>query len=363
MFPLCFTCCKHLNKHVCNHSALTGTWISDELKKAVQKGYKIIEVYEVWNYTKFSVYDPVTKTGGLFTRYIDTFLKIKQEASSWPEWVKSEADADKFIDSYFEKEGIKLNPDDIIFNQGLRSLAKLILNNLWGKLSQRSNLPKTTYVTENAEFFEILSDEKRVIKSVNFPSSEMAEIQWISDDGFTDESFRTNVTLAAYTTAHARLKLYSLLEILGERCLYCDTDSVFYVLGENDTPLPLGDFLGELTDEIESDNHICEFISGGPKNYSYKLVKPNSQGQQYFCKVKGVTLNFRGAQIINFDSIKEMILNDGIRSASYFVEDPYKILRDRERAEIVTKSVTKRYSFRYDKRVIRDDYVTYPYGY
>ena len=38
----------------------------------------------------------------------------------------------------------------------------------------------------------------------------------------------TNVVIAAYVTAHARLVLYSYLERLGERTLYCDTDSVIY---------------------------------------------------------------------------------------------------------------------------------------
>jgi hypothetical protein len=37
---------------------------------------------------------------------------------------------------------------------------------------------------------------------------------------FVEESGRTNVIIAAYTTAQARLKLYSYLEHLGPRALY-----------------------------------------------------------------------------------------------------------------------------------------------
>ena len=36
------------------------------------------------------MYNPVTKEGGLFTQYINTFLKLKQESSGYPQNVKSE---------------------------------------------------------------------------------------------------------------------------------------------------------------------------------------------------------------------------------------------------------------------------------
>jgi hypothetical protein len=33
----------------------------------------------------------------------------------------------------------------------------------------------------------------------------------------------------------------------------------------------LGDYLGYLTDEVP-DNSIIEFVTGGPKNYAYKIT-------------------------------------------------------------------------------------------
>lgn len=35
-------------------------------------------MFEVWHYEKVDQYDPVTKTGGLFTEYINKFMKLKQ---------------------------------------------------------------------------------------------------------------------------------------------------------------------------------------------------------------------------------------------------------------------------------------------
>ena len=39
-----------------------------------------------------------------------------------------------YIDEYYEHEGIRLDPEKIEYNPGMRSLAKLMLNSLWGML-------------------------------------------------------------------------------------------------------------------------------------------------------------------------------------------------------------------------------------
>ena len=63
---------------------------------AVKKGYKLVEVHEVYEY-QVTQYDPQTGTGGLFVQYIDTFLKLEAEASGYPSWVQSPADEDRYI--------------------------------------------------------------------------------------------------------------------------------------------------------------------------------------------------------------------------------------------------------------------------
>jgi hypothetical protein len=38
--------------------------------------------------------------------------------------------------------------------------------------------------------------------------------------------------------------------------------------------IPIGDYLGDLTNELQeygSDSYIDEFVSGGPKNYAFRL--------------------------------------------------------------------------------------------
>ena len=52
--------------------------------------------------------------------------------------------------------------------------------------------------------------------------------------------FKTNLFIAIFTTAHARFKLYEVLETLQERVLYYDTDSVIYKWRPGQTVIPLG---------------------------------------------------------------------------------------------------------------------------
>jgi hypothetical protein len=40
------------------------------LKKALEKGYVVQRIYEVWHFEETEQYDPKTKTGGLFTDYV-----------------------------------------------------------------------------------------------------------------------------------------------------------------------------------------------------------------------------------------------------------------------------------------------------
>ena len=124
MFPLCRTCAENLQQTPCEHSdserTLSGTWPSIEIQKACELGYRVVKLIEVWHFQD--------RSADLFKGYIDTFLKIKQEASGWPSWCRTEEDKRQYVREYQEKEGIKLDPEKIKKNPGLRSFAKLMLN-------------------------------------------------------------------------------------------------------------------------------------------------------------------------------------------------------------------------------------------
>ena len=88
--------------------------------KALELGYRVVRMIEVLHFPQ--------KSSTRLTGYIDTFLKIKQEASGWPPWCETEGQKQQYITEYAQKEGNKLENEKIKKSPGLRSLAKLMLN-------------------------------------------------------------------------------------------------------------------------------------------------------------------------------------------------------------------------------------------
>ena len=53
LFPLCSFCAETKNQASCQCSdddrALTGTWTTIEINKALEKGYRLVKTYEVYH--------------------------------------------------------------------------------------------------------------------------------------------------------------------------------------------------------------------------------------------------------------------------------------------------------------------------
>ncbi|KAK9674905.1 hypothetical protein QE152_g40774 [Popillia japonica] len=99
-----------MNQDECTHSdeqrALVGTWVMDEVRKAIEKGYSC-----------------------------DTA-----------------DDKDKYIKQYLEKEGIQLNPDKIEKNPGLRQVGKAVITTINAICIYKSNHPQHKVV--RSDFLE-----------------------------------------------------------------------------------------------------------------------------------------------------------------------------------------------------------------
>lgn len=78
----------------------------------------------------FEVYHFENSSHSLFRSYTDLFLKIKQESSGWPVDCSTVEDRLNYIKNYEEREGVKLDYQEIIKNPGRRQVAKLALNSL-----------------------------------------------------------------------------------------------------------------------------------------------------------------------------------------------------------------------------------------
>jgi G:T-mismatch repair DNA endonuclease (very short patch repair protein) len=143
LFCLCRSCVHDQNIiEECHHvavaeRALEVTWVIVEVRLAVEKGYKIFEIHEIYE-DQVTQYDATTGQGGLFVEYINTFLKLKAEARGYPSWVRIPDDEDRYIESFWQSEGIRLNKDAIEYNAAKRGSAKLCLNSMWGKFGERT---------------------------------------------------------------------------------------------------------------------------------------------------------------------------------------------------------------------------------
>ena len=261
----------------CDHSReerqLQGTWCTPAIDKARKVGYELVKVHEVWHFEETA--------SGLFAEYVDTWLKIKTEASGWPKDCTTEEKKRDFIERFEEKEGIRLEYGKVKKNPGLKATAKLMLNSFWGKFGQRENLSQVEQCTSPNELYNILEDDTKQVLDIRFCTDEMIEVVYKDKEEAVVPCNKTNVFVAAFTTCWARLKLYSYLEILGEQVLYYDTDSVIYKWSSDLPRITTGDYLGDMKDELEGD-YIEEFVSGGAKNYGYKTA-----GGKVECKVRG----------------------------------------------------------------------------
>jgi hypothetical protein len=396
IFALCRTCAETRNTTTsCNHSVdercLTNTWFSEELKLAEKKGYIIQEMYSVYHFEE--------RSDQLFKDYIRTFLRIKSISSGKPK------DIERVIKQLKEKYEIDVKASDFKDNPSMRSLAKLFLNALWGKFGTRRNLPQSLIVNSFDKLTGLLNDPSIEVLSTVRLNNEALLVSYCSIDmEYQDINNCNNIYIACATTAYARMELYEQLDFLGDRVVYCDTDSIIYV-SEEGKDIPNGDLLGEWKDELKDNDFIVEFVSGGPKNYAYRTAKGH-----YCIKVKGFSLTHENRKTFTFEAMKRVVesfaflgseegdeeyrtirlmtskereehnklqrnranmflhqLDSSIPSSVaddtfISVYEPRKIVRNKY-FELANAPMQKLYTVNYDKRVVCLDYTTRPFGY
>jgi hypothetical protein len=64
-----------------------------------------------------------------------------------------------------------------------------------------------------------------------------------------------------------------------------------------------------MVSELCSSEYIQEFVSGGPKDYAYGVISKTTWKSMTVYKVRGFTLNCNAKHLVNFDVIRNMILN------------------------------------------------------
>ena len=228
MFVLCDACgTKPPENGECDHNdderALNGTFVTEEVFAAIDRGYTLLDVFEIWNFRRWSC--------NLFRSYINTFLALKQQARGLPEHLRDETDPEvakqleAYVDEFYEAEGVKMEVAKLSKskNPGMYQTAKLCLNSFWGKFGQRNNKSQIAFCREEPDYWSLLTDQRIDIRDILFHGEDCAQIEFSEHSDFILPGNNTNVVVAAFTTAYARLHLYETLEKLGDRVLYYDT--------------------------------------------------------------------------------------------------------------------------------------------
>ena len=372
IFPLCSKCATEMRQEKCecpdDVRDLTGTWTTVCLNDAVDAGYEIIHIYEVYHFKERAKYDKVKS--GLFSDYVNMFLKGKQEASGWPSECVSEQQKTRYIQEYEKVEGIKLDPENIAYNSGKRATNKLLLNSFWGKYGEKNNQRVHKLAETCADIFKVMCNPALSLKDMHVLSPNRCMLEYTHSEGFQPEMSHVNVFIAAFTTANARSRLFHVLNKLGKRVIYLDTDSCVYEYDDkkpNEYTPDMGDYLGQWTNELNEGEYITKFVSSGPKSYCFIT----NQGRSV-TRLKGFTLNDETIQLLNFESIKNLVLFWADPDAFPLKDDqvphisvPYgKIIRDKYNFKLFSREEIKKYRVTYSKRrLIPGTFDTEPYGY
>ena len=299
VFTLCRSCAEQANFQVnaCTHTVeervLEGVWTTPELELAIEEKYVVLEIFEVWNYMR--------RKKDHFAEYIKTFQKGKQEAAGWPKTCDTPEKREEYIRRYKEVEGVELNPANIgeSKNPTRYDLNKRCMNSFWGKWAERQDTLQTTLTHSTDAFFKFLENPDVQEKKFAIVNEETLVLNWRQQQFAISGSSKGSIVHAVFTTSLARIKLYrELLKPLGTRIFYCDTDCAVFLSEEDLYNPPNGNFLEELTDELDPSGEVVigEWVCGGPKHYGYKsydLRKDRSHEQfsQTKFKCKGVVDN------------------------------------------------------------------------
>ena len=121
---LCRTCADNVQTDICQHDdedrAIVGTYTTEEIKACIPLGYRVITIYHVWHYTESSQYRPEKNEHGIFSKFVNTFNKMKMAASGFPAHVETDLQKRASLEA---KDKIKLDVNEIKNAPGLRNIS------------------------------------------------------------------------------------------------------------------------------------------------------------------------------------------------------------------------------------------------
>jgi len=139
---ICLKCSKNKVKK-CRHSncVLESCWMLSDLAFAVKLGYEIVSWFEIHYYPQ---------TEFILQAYSKLLYSEKLKHSGWPEGLVFPEDKQSYCDFINKKMSLpklfQLTLDNVENNPAQRQLAKTMMNNLYGKFSEKIRNNVTEFV-------------------------------------------------------------------------------------------------------------------------------------------------------------------------------------------------------------------------
>ena len=84
-------------------------------------------------------YHPRTRDGGLVLNF-----RLKAEASGYPGWVGNPEGQERYVETFYAGEGVRLDRDALRPNAAKQGLVKLCWISLWGNWQKDNIKPRTS---------------------------------------------------------------------------------------------------------------------------------------------------------------------------------------------------------------------------
>jgi hypothetical protein len=341
---------------------------TSELINAINHGYRIHRIHKKMIFKT---------TKDMFKDYVNAFLEVKVNNSGLPfkfckkpkiDWTEDERlQYNNWIKQHELRYGFTPNPRD---NPGLRAIAKLMLNNLWGRFSMKIDQTTTEFATQARMEKLYEQDKNNKIEITLFEEEKNGNftyVQYKTKDEKSNEALKTtNLALGASVTALARTRLHSQLSLLEDRVILCDTDSIIYEYVPGLYEIPTGQYLGDWT--LETEFLISEICTTGAKSYGYLAPFEKNEEDKICMKSKGFKLNWGNTQEngITFDNYKRLILDDEYDQINTTQNLRFKnVSRSKNKEDgIYTSYIPKTLKVTANKRTRKsNENKTYPFGY
>jgi len=330
-----------------------GTWHTSELYLAMERGYRILEIYEVKHW------GPGARSNKVFKPYISFFMRQKLEAGGWVKLgYTDENPPEELKQSICDNiatlnNGIGIPRPEYVKKDGVAyQLAKSYLVCLWAKFGQRTEQKGSAIVTGLNEYLKVWKCPHIDRSSLKFRhiNNNSYHVVYNNMDGIAPVHSHYNIYISATVTAEARCILHRKMYSIGpERILYCDTDSIIFSKGsEQEDFISMG--LGGWQDEKKGQK-IDYYVSVAPKTYVLSIIS----GEDCI-KAKGVKMNIVNRQNVKFKSMLKLLEDTICGGENEFIEVDDMVIAPNSTdsnlpyATMVTRYGTKKMKVVFSKR-------------